>query len=86
MLAFPASMRVYNAFHVSLLKKYAPESNHIIDWIVIQVEHEGDLWVELVCIPDQKFKVLMNKSIGMVKVQWTCYGFEDATWDHEETM
>jgi hypothetical protein len=22
----------------------------------------------------------------MVKVQWTCYGPEDATWEHEENM
>jgi hypothetical protein len=86
MLAFPASMRVHNVFHVSLLKKYVPDPNHIIDWTVIQVENEGDFWVEPVCILDRKVKVLRNKSIGMVKVQWTCYGPEDATWEHEETM
>jgi hypothetical protein len=22
----------------------------------------------------------------MVKVQWTCYGPEDATWEHEDAM
>jgi hypothetical protein len=42
MLAFPASMIVHNVFHVSLLKKYVPNPNHIIDWNVIQVEHKGD--------------------------------------------
>jgi hypothetical protein len=54
MLAFPASMRVHNVFHVSLLKKYVPDPNHIIDWNVIQVEHEGDFRVEPVRILDQK--------------------------------
>jgi hypothetical protein len=58
----------------------------VIDWNVIQVEHEGDLWVEPVCILDRKIKFLMNKSIGMVKVQWTCYNPEYATWEHEEAM
>jgi hypothetical protein len=57
-LAFPTSMRVHNVFHVSLLKKYGPNPDHIIDWTVIRVENEGDLWVELVRILDQKFKVL----------------------------
>jgi hypothetical protein len=38
------------------------------------------------CILDQKVKVLRNKSIILVKVQWTYYGPEDATWEHEETM
>jgi hypothetical protein len=30
--------------------------------------------------------VLENKSILLVKVQWTCYDPEDAAWEHEETM
>jgi hypothetical protein len=86
MLAFPTSMRVHNVFNVSLLKKCVPNPNHIIDWTVIQVEHEGDLWVEPICILDRKFKVLKNKVIGLVKVQWNYYGSEDTTWEHEETM
>ena len=35
MLAFPASMNVHNVFHVSLLKKYVHDSNHVIDWHLI---------------------------------------------------
>jgi hypothetical protein len=35
MLALPTSMRVHNVFHVSLLKKYVPDPNHVIDWTVI---------------------------------------------------
>jgi hypothetical protein len=42
--------------------------------------------VELVRILDRKVKVLRNKAIWMVKVQWTCYSPEDATWEHEENM
>jgi hypothetical protein len=52
MITFPASMRVHNFFHVSLLKKYVPDPNHIIDWTVIQVENEGDFQVEPVRILD----------------------------------
>jgi hypothetical protein len=86
MLALPASMRIHNVFHVSLLKKYVPDPNHVIDWNVIQVEHEGDFRVELVCILDMKVKVLTKKSIILLKVQWNYYGPEDDTWENEEVM
>jgi hypothetical protein len=75
-LAFPASIRVYNVFHLSLFKKYVPDPIHIIDWVVIQVEHEGDFHVEPILILDRKVKVIKNKAIGLVKVQWTCYGLK----------
>jgi hypothetical protein len=52
MLALPASMTVHNVFHVSLLKKYIPDPNHVIDWNVIQVQQEGNLQVHLVRILD----------------------------------
>jgi hypothetical protein len=86
MLALSAFMRVHNVFHVSLLNKYVHDPNQIIDWIVIQVKHEGDSRVEPIHILDQKVKVLKNKSIGLVKVQWTCYSPKDTTWEQEETM
>jgi hypothetical protein len=56
MLAFPASMSIHNVFHVSLLKKYIPDANHVIDWNVIQVEQESAFQVHPVCILDQKRK------------------------------
>ena len=34
-LALPTFISVHNVFHVSLLKKYIPNTNHVIDWNVI---------------------------------------------------
>jgi hypothetical protein len=68
MLALPASMNVHNVFHVSLLKKYLPDANHVIDWNVIKVEQEGVLQVHPVRILDRKNKQLQNRAIGIVKV------------------
>jgi hypothetical protein len=58
MIALPASMFVHNVFHVSLLKKYIPDANHVIDWNVIQVEQEGAFQVHLVRILDHNIKQL----------------------------
>jgi hypothetical protein len=83
MLEFFVSMRVHIVFHVSLLKKYVPDPNHTIDWNLIQVQLEGDFRVEPVRILGRKVKVLRNKSIGLVKIQWTYYNHVDATWEHK---
>jgi hypothetical protein len=71
MIAFPTSMSIHNLFHVSLLKKYIHDDNHVIDWNVIQVEQEGVFQVHSVRIMDGKIKQLGNRAIGIVKVQWT---------------
>jgi hypothetical protein len=60
MIALPTYMSVHNVFHVSLLKKYIPDANHVIDWNVNQVEQEGAFQVHSVCIMDQKIKQLRN--------------------------
>jgi hypothetical protein len=56
MLALPASMIVHNVFHVSLVKKYVHDANHVINWNVIQVEPKGVLQVHPVRILDRKIK------------------------------
>jgi hypothetical protein len=86
MITLPASMSIHNVFHVSLLKKYIPDANHVIDWNVIQVDQEGAFQVHLVRILDRKIKQLWNRAIELVKVQWTWYGPEDATWENEDAM
>jgi hypothetical protein len=73
MLAFPISMHVNNVFYMSFLKKYVPHPKHVIDWTMIQVEHEDVFYVQLVCILDRKIKCSKNRAINLVNVQWTCY-------------
>jgi hypothetical protein len=68
MIPLLAPMTVHNLFHVSFLKKYIHDANHVINWNVIQVEQEGVLQVHHVCILDRKIKKFWNQSIGIVKV------------------
>jgi exosome complex RNA-binding protein Rrp4 len=55
-LVLPASMTVHNVFHISFIKKYIPNANHVIVWNVIQVEQECILQVHHVHILDRKRK------------------------------
>jgi hypothetical protein len=86
MLALFASMSVNNVFHVYLLNKYVHDPNHVIDWHMIQVEMKGYFQVQPIGVLDKKVKMLRNRVIELVKVQWTCYGPKDATWEHEDAM
>ena len=41
-LAFPPSLSsVHEVFHVSVLKKYTPDSTHIVDWGKLVVDANG---------------------------------------------
>ena len=41
-LAHPQTMKFHDVFHISLLKKYIKDVDHIIDWSLLQVEQEGE--------------------------------------------
>jgi hypothetical protein len=85
-LALPPIVKEHNVFHVSLLKKYVHDSNHIIDYFVIWVELEGEFPLEPQCILDQKETSLRNRTIAQVKVQWKHFGLDEATWETEDAM
>ena len=85
-ITLPANARVHNVFHVSLLKKYVHDHNHVINGDVIQVEPEGEFQIELMHILDRKVIMLRNRAIGQVKVQWENYGHEEAMWELEDAM
>ena len=59
-LAFPAGTRAHHIFHVSLLKKYVHDPNHVINWDVIQVEPKEQFQIEPLCILNKKVTVLQN--------------------------
>jgi len=61
-------MKVHDVFHISLLKKYIKDVDHVIDWFVLQVEQEGEFQLEPQCILQWKHLMLRNRAIEKVKV------------------
>ena len=81
-----ALARAHNVFHVSLLKKYIHDPNHVINWDVIQAEPKGEFQTEPMRILDRKVTMFKNRAIGQVKVQWEHYSPEEAMWELEDAM
>jgi hypothetical protein len=69
-LALPTNLKIHNVFHVSLLKNYVHDPNHMIDWNLVQVEPEGKFEGEPLHIHERREISLQNRAIAQVKVQW----------------
>ena len=70
-LALPPSLSgVHEVFHVSMLRKYTPDPNHVVDWGEIVVDTDGTFKEGLVRIMDSWDQVLRSKTVRLVKVLW----------------
>ena len=63
-LALPPTVKARNIFHVSLLKKYVHDLNHITDWYVIEVEPKVEFLPEPQCIIHMKDNPLKKRTIA----------------------
>ena len=87
-LALPLSMdKVHNVFHVSMLKKYVRDKNHIIpDYGELNMQPDTTYEEKPIRILDTRDKVLKRKIIFLVKVLWSNRGREEASWEKEDDM
>ncbi|XP_052197327.1 uncharacterized protein LOC127804496 [Diospyros lotus] len=69
-LALPLQLSgVHNVFHMSMLRQYVPDSQHIIDYQTIKVGEDVAYKEMPVYILERNEKVLRNWSIPFVRVQ-----------------
>ncbi|XP_028076743.1 uncharacterized protein LOC114278811 [Camellia sinensis] len=79
-LALPPELsNVHNVFHVSMLRQYLRDTEHVVDHENLKVQ-EGLFYKEQpVQILDQRNQVLRNKTIPLTKVLWRNHRVEEAT-------
>ena len=86
-LALPPSLAgVHNVFHVSMLRKYVPDPNHVVELGPLQFREDLSYEEQPVKVVDRKEQVLRRRIIPYVKVQWSNHSEREATWELEEIM
>ena len=78
--------QVHPVFHISLLQKYVPDLTHILPVQEVAMIEDLSYTEYLVAIVDRQSKVLRNKEVALVKVQWHGHSMEECTWEKEQTM
>ena len=79
-LALPHSMSgVHEVFHVSMLRRYTPDTAHVVDLGEIEVDTDGTFEEGPMCIVDSRDHVLRRKTVRLVRVLWQHRGVEEST-------
>jgi len=86
-LALPPTLQgIHDVFHVSHLRRYIPDPEHIISYKPLQLKENLTYVEEPIQILERKDRVLRNRVISFVKVLWKHHKTADATWESELEM
>ena len=82
----PELSNINDTFHVSVLKRYMHDPSHVIQYTPLELKEDLSYVEVPVEILDWKEKILRNKVINLVKVNWQHHGGNEATWELESQM
>ena len=82
----PNLQQVHNIFHVSMLRKYNPETSHVVENEMVEIQPDLSYVKQSIEVMDWKKQLLRNKTIPLVRVWWRNHKFEESTWELETTM
>jgi hypothetical protein len=86
-LALPPRLStVHNVFHVSMLRKYVHDPEHVINYDTLEVQKDLTYEEAPMEIIERKVHALRNKEVALVKIRWKNHGIEEATWEKEDEI
>ena len=86
-LALPSNLQhIHNVFHVSMLRKYNPDTSHVIENEEVEIQPDLSYVEQPIEIIDRKEQILRNKTIPLVRVLWRNQQVEESTWELEAKM
>lgn len=72
-------LRIHNVYHVSMLRKYVPNTSYILKDQPLEVQENLTYEEKPLLVLDRKEQVLRTKVIPMVKIMWNNHDFKEAT-------
>ncbi|XP_057249311.1 uncharacterized protein LOC130590778 [Beta vulgaris subsp. vulgaris] len=86
-LALPTELaNVHNIFHVSQLRRYVHDPNHILQPETVELDQNLTFENRPIKILDTKTRDTRRKVVRLVKVLWSNQKTEEATWEAEDAM
>ena len=82
----PHIQHIHNVFHVSILKKYHPNSNHVIEYELVDFQPNLSYIEHSVEILHRQERILRNKKVVLLKVLWRNPKVEESTWELKNEM
>ena len=81
-LALPPKLQhLHNVFHVSMLRKYNPDTSHVIEYEEVEIQLYLSYVEQPIEIVDRKEQIFRNKAIPLVRVLWRNHKIEESSWD-----
>ena len=79
----PALQGIHDVFHVSQLRRYIRDPQHVISFEPLQLKENLTYIEEPDRIMDRQDRILRNRAIPFVKVLWKHHQAAGATWELE---
>ena len=87
MIAMPTPLSlVHDVLHVSMLQKYVSDLTQVLSYEGLELDQDISYEEKLIQVLDEKYKVLQNKTILLVKVLWRNNKYHEDAWELESDM